>query len=105
MNKLIAVWGMANYLQGQQIKTWFYLNRYTSKFRHMVKEEYTSGRGKYRTMGLAKEPVPSTDDFLKKHEKEPVLPTSESYITWRWFEYVFLVSAYFILLYGCLVHA
>lgn len=30
-------------------------------------------------MGLAKEPVPSTDDFLKKHEKEPVLPTKEPF--------------------------
>ena len=52
-------------------------SRYTSKFRQTAKEEYFSGRGDYRTMGQAKVPVPTTDSFLKKREKEPVLPKSK----------------------------
>ncbi|XP_076460904.1 enkurin-like [Babylonia areolata] len=53
--------------------------RYTSKFRQTVKEEYVGGRGDYRTMGQAKVPVPTTDNFLKKHEKEAVLPKKEKF--------------------------
>ncbi|KAK7109176.1 enkurin-like [Littorina saxatilis] len=53
--------------------------RYTSKFRQTAKEEYAGGRGNYRTMGQAKVPVPTTDSYLKKHEKEPVLPRKEEF--------------------------
>eukprot|EP00745_Piridium_sociabile_P012489 TRINITY_DN191644_c0_g1_i1.p1 TRINITY_DN191644_c0_g1~~TRINITY_DN191644_c0_g1_i1.p1 ORF type:complete len:252 (-),score=81.66 TRINITY_DN191644_c0_g1_i1:15-770(-) len=53
--------------------------RYTSKFRQTAKGEYADGRGDYRTMGQAKVPVPTTDNFLKKHEKEPVLPKKEKF--------------------------
>lgn len=48
--------------------------RYTSKFREPVKEEYFTHKGEYKTMGQAKVPVPTTDNFLKKHSKEPKLP-------------------------------
>lgn len=48
--------------------------RYTSKFRQPVKEEYVSNRADHKTMGQAKVPVPTTDNFLKKHSKEPKLP-------------------------------
>lgn len=53
--------------------------RYTSKFRETAKEEYVTGRGRNRTMGPAKVFVPTVDNFLKKHEKEPVLPAKEEF--------------------------
>ncbi|XP_060085837.1 enkurin-like [Ylistrum balloti] len=48
--------------------------RYVSKFKQTVKQEYTEKRANHKTMGQAKVPVPTTDDFLKKRSKEPVLP-------------------------------
>ncbi|XP_045156529.2 enkurin-like [Mercenaria mercenaria] len=48
--------------------------RYMSKFRQPVKEEYFTHKGDYKTMGQAKVPAPTTDNFLKKHSKEPKLP-------------------------------
>merc|ERR1711874_799108 len=52
---------------------------YTSKFRQNVKEEYTSGRGGHKTMGPAKVNAPQPTDYLKKHDKEPNLPTKEGF--------------------------
>jgi len=48
--------------------------RYTSKFRQEVKKEYGNNKGDYKTMGQAKVPVPTTENYLKKHSKEPQLP-------------------------------
>lgn len=48
--------------------------RYISKFREPVKENYFTHKGDHKTMGQAKVPVPTTDNFLKKHSKEPQLP-------------------------------
>lgn len=53
--------------------------RHTSKFHQMARKEYTTGRGDYRTMGQAKVPLPKAEEFLKKHEKEPVLPRKEKF--------------------------
>ncbi|KAK3741307.1 hypothetical protein RRG08_034352 [Elysia crispata] len=53
--------------------------KYTSKFRQNVKQEYASGRDPNKTMGPAKVAVPPPTDFLKKHEKEPQLPTKETF--------------------------
>lgn len=55
--------------------TQFILNyRYNSKFRDNVKQEYVSGRGDHKTMGQAKVPAPTTDNFLKKRTKDVILP-------------------------------
>jgi len=51
--------------------------RYTSRFRDTAKQEYVSGRGNNKTMGPAKVDAPQPNDYLKKHEKEPKLPTKE----------------------------
>ncbi|XP_013392035.1 enkurin-like [Lingula anatina] len=51
--------------------------RYTSKFKQMAREERQEGKSGYKTMGQAKVPVPTTDNFLKKHSKEPKLPPRE----------------------------
>ncbi|CAH1789662.1 unnamed protein product [Owenia fusiformis] len=48
--------------------------KHTSKFRGTVTGEYKSNRNDYKTMGQAKVPTRRQDNFLKKHEKEPVLP-------------------------------
>lgn len=53
--------------------------KYTSRFRQNVKQEYTNGRGDYRTMGPAKVDAPHPTDYLKKHEKEPKLPSKEEF--------------------------
>ncbi|KAL4228190.1 hypothetical protein ACF0H5_013624 [Mactra antiquata] len=53
--------------------------RYTSKFREPVKDEYFSYKGEHKTMGQAKVPVPTTDNFLKKHSKEPQLPDKREF--------------------------
>lgn len=60
-----------------------FLLRYTSKFREPVKDEYFTYKGDHKTMGQAKVPVPTTDNFLKKHSKEPRLPDSKYYIVCR----------------------
>jgi len=52
---------------------------YTSKFRQTVKQEYVSGKGGAKTMGPAKVCVAAPTDYLKKHEKEPVLPKKEEF--------------------------
>lgn len=51
--------------------------RYNSKFKYSVKGEYTSNKDGHKTMGQAKVPVPTTENFLKKRSKEPVLPDSK----------------------------
>lgn len=53
--------------------------RYTSKFKETVKEEHVSKRAGHKTMGQAKVPVPTTDNFLKKHSKEPILPDKREF--------------------------
>ncbi|KAH3840276.1 enkurin-like [Dreissena polymorpha] len=53
--------------------------RYISKFKEPVKTEYVSNKADHRTMGQAKVPVPTTDNFLKKHSKEPVLPNKNEF--------------------------
>lgn len=53
--------------------------RYISKFREPVKDEYFTHKGDYKTMGQAKVPVPTTDNFLKKHSKEPRLPDKSEF--------------------------
>ena len=50
--------------------------RYKSKFKERVKDEYTSRHVERKTMGPAKVAANTVDNFLKRHEKEPVLPTS-----------------------------
>ncbi|NXY22297.1 ENKUR protein, partial [Atrichornis clamosus] len=48
--------------------------RYISKFRPFVKHEAEKNKsGKWKTMGPAKVAVPSPNDFLQKHSKEPKL--------------------------------
>lgn len=53
--------------------------RYVSKFRQPVKTEYHSNRADHKTMGQAKVPVPTTENFLKKHSKEPQLPDKHDF--------------------------
>lgn len=53
--------------------------RYTSKFREPVKDDYFSYKGDHKTMGQAQVPVPSTDNYLKKHSKEPQLPNKKEF--------------------------
>ncbi|XP_021350456.1 enkurin-like [Mizuhopecten yessoensis] len=48
--------------------------RHVSKFKLTAKHEHTENRTNHKTMGQAKVPVPTTDDYLKKRSKEPVLP-------------------------------
>lgn len=48
--------------------------RYVSKFRPTVVQEKKLTIKPKRTMGPAKVEVPSPENFLKKHSKEPVLP-------------------------------
>ena len=42
-----------------------------------MKDEHAANRADHKTMGQAKVPVPTTDNFLKKHSKEPILPDSK----------------------------
>ncbi|KAK6166622.1 hypothetical protein SNE40_023272 [Patella caerulea] len=53
--------------------------RYNSKFKDTVRNESTSNRNEHKTMGQAKVPVPTTDNYLKKHSKEPVLPNKSDF--------------------------
>lgn len=53
--------------------------RYTSKFREPVKTDYFSNKDGHKTMGQAKVPVPTTENFLKKHSKEPKLPDKREF--------------------------
>lgn len=53
--------------------------RYTSKFKGTVKDEHAANRADHKTMGQAKVPVPTTDNFLKKHSKEPILPDKREF--------------------------
>ncbi|XP_033762847.1 enkurin-like isoform X2 [Pecten maximus] len=48
--------------------------RHVSKFKLNVKQEQKDNRANHKTMGQANVPVPTTDDYLKKRSKEPVLP-------------------------------
>ncbi|KAG5443094.1 Enkurin [Clonorchis sinensis] len=54
--------------------------RYTSQFRHTVEREFKSDKHKWKTMGPAKVPVPTPDNFLKKNEGQHMLhmPRSKS---------------------------
>ncbi|XP_050176647.1 enkurin isoform X2 [Myiozetetes cayanensis] len=47
--------------------------RFISKFRTFVKHEAEKNKSKWKTMGPAKVAVPSPNDFLQKHSKEPKL--------------------------------
>ncbi|NXK91106.1 ENKUR protein, partial [Formicarius rufipectus] len=47
--------------------------RYISKFRTYVKHEASKNKSQWKTMGPAKVAVPSPNDFLQKHSKEPKL--------------------------------
>ncbi|XP_074659062.1 enkurin-like [Tubulanus polymorphus] len=53
--------------------------RHISKFKTLAKDEYNANKGSYKTMGPAKVDCPTTDQFLKKHEKEPRLPESSEF--------------------------
>ncbi|XP_067125577.1 enkurin [Centruroides vittatus] len=48
--------------------------RYVSKYKDIVIREYFNKIGSNQTMGYEKVPLPSPQNFLKKHSKEPVLP-------------------------------
>ncbi|NXH36107.1 ENKUR protein, partial [Myiagra hebetior] len=47
--------------------------RYISKYREFVKHEAVKNKSQWKTMGPAKVAVPSPNDFLQKHSKEPKL--------------------------------
>ncbi|NXA80017.1 ENKUR protein, partial [Thryothorus ludovicianus] len=47
--------------------------RYISKYREFVKREAEKNKSQWKTMGPAKVAVPSPNDFLQKHSKEPKL--------------------------------
>ncbi|NWV51909.1 ENKUR protein, partial [Daphoenositta chrysoptera] len=47
--------------------------RYISKYREFVKREAVKNKSQWKTMGPAKVAVPSPNDFLQKHSKEPKL--------------------------------
>ncbi|NXA58854.1 ENKUR protein, partial [Mohoua ochrocephala] len=47
--------------------------RYISKYREFVKHEAEKNKSQWKTMGPAKVAVPSPNDFLQKHSKEPKL--------------------------------
>lgn len=53
--------------------------RYISKFKENAKDEHSSNRADHKTMGQAKVPVPTTDNFLKKRSKEPILPDKKDF--------------------------
>ena len=55
----------------------FFSFRHVSKFRDNAKEEYTKQKVDHKTMGQAKVPVRQPESFMKKHEREPVLPDSK----------------------------
>ena len=40
----------------------------------MVRDELKNPKQDHRTMGYAKEPLAKPTEYLKAHEKEPVLP-------------------------------
>lgn len=44
-----------------------------------MKDEHAANRADHKTMGQAKVPVPTTDNFLKKHSKEPILPDKREF--------------------------
>ncbi|KAJ8314041.1 hypothetical protein KUTeg_008602 [Tegillarca granosa] len=48
--------------------------RYTSRFKDNVKEQHSTNRHDHKTMGQAKVPLNTTENYLKKHSKEPILP-------------------------------
>ena len=51
--------------------------RHKSKFKSTVKDDYTTNKAAYKTMGQAKVPTRAPDDYMKKREREPVLPESK----------------------------
>ncbi|XP_064648121.1 enkurin-like [Lineus longissimus] len=53
--------------------------RHLSKFKGMVTDEDKSNKAAYKTMGPAKVPIQTTDQYLKKHEKEPQLPQKSEF--------------------------
>ncbi|CAF1013755.1 unnamed protein product [Didymodactylos carnosus] len=48
--------------------------RYESTFKKAATESLNKGKYPHRTMGYAEEPLPQSENFLKKHEKEKRLP-------------------------------
>lgn len=55
----------------------FLFLRYVSKFRPAVMLERKLVKEPIRTMGPARVELPSPENFLKKHSKEPKLPERE----------------------------
>jgi len=53
---------------------------YISKSRDMVKHETKAPKKDHKTMGFEKTPLRGPDQFVKKHEKEPVLPDKKPFI-------------------------
>lgn len=53
--------------------------RHHSKFKGNVRNEYTKTKADYKTMGPAKVQTRATNEFLKKHEKEPALPDKQTF--------------------------
>jgi len=53
--------------------------RYNSKFKGTVKDDYKTNKASYKTMGQAKVPTRAPHEYLKKHEKEPLLPDKRSF--------------------------
>ncbi|XP_053351232.1 enkurin-like [Clarias gariepinus] len=54
--------------------------RYTSKFRHQVKQEKQQNKAFNKTMGPSKVDVPPPDKYLLKHSKEPQLPERKPFL-------------------------
>lgn len=52
---------------------------YISKARVMVKDETKAPKKDHKTMGYEKTPLRSTDAFLRRHEKEPILPDKKGF--------------------------
>ncbi|XP_071158226.1 enkurin-like [Mytilus galloprovincialis] len=53
--------------------------RHVSKFRDDAKGDYVKLKDDHKTMGQAKVPVRQPESFMKKHEKEPVLPDRRTF--------------------------
>lgn len=53
---------------------------YTSKSRPMVKVETKAPKKDHKTMGYEKTPLRGPGEFVKRHEKEPILPEKKQFI-------------------------
>lgn len=52
---------------------------YMSKSRPMVKDETKAPKKDHKTMGFEKTPLRAPGEFVKKHEKEPILPEKKQF--------------------------